>query len=56
MTIINFTIITVMIIIITVIIIILDTDVFELELFFRCYIVALSVYILSSLSLFVLTL
>jgi hypothetical protein len=48
MTIVNSTINTVMIIIIiTVIIIILDTDVFELELLFRCYILALSVYILS---------
>jgi hypothetical protein len=48
MTILNSTIITVMIIIITVIIIIIrDTDVFELELLFRCYILALSVYILS---------
>jgi hypothetical protein len=37
-----------MIIIITVIIIIiLDTDVFELQLLFRCYSMALSVYILS---------
>jgi hypothetical protein len=47
MTNINSIIITVMIIIITVIIIILDTDVFELELLFRCYILALPVYILS---------
>jgi hypothetical protein len=36
-----------MIIIINVIIIILDTDVFEFQLLFRCYILALSVYILS---------
>jgi hypothetical protein len=36
-----------MIIIITVIIIIPYTDVFEIELLFLCYILALSVYILS---------
>jgi hypothetical protein len=35
-----------MIIIITVIIIILDTDVFELELLFRCYILALLTFCL----------
>jgi hypothetical protein len=51
MTIVNSTIISVMIIIIItvfiIIIIIPDTDVFELYLLFRCYILALSVYILS---------
>jgi hypothetical protein len=47
MAIMNSIITTVMIIIVTVIIIILDTEVFELELLFRCHILALSVDIFS---------